>query len=460
MSTNVSFNLQDVTNPITVTSEYTDPSVNSFWAQEFGVINNIFQTPSANLTQQDGADLWAAVNSLRLAAINGFDTATGQPLLTGQQPQGQKAYITFDMANSLNLLIKSLETAGFDTVNPPGSTDLTSQIKQWQDLNQAGVSNILIQLGDAVTNNRTLQSMIELEYVKQGNDILGNNLQDLQSAMQVTYNALNELQLAQTLKNKLQAATRSIPNPTIDGSLQQNQWSVTTFGQVSPSDPLPGGNSQQQTVEGYTQAYKVAMQDAFGNPIGVDLTVTQSDITQFVQVINKLADLKNQLQQQYDTQLQAAKAAGTDPSQYPAPPPLIQDIDTVIGDMNATGAANQPPIDIPDVTLASQFGYSALTYNNQTFPANSWDINPSSTTALQRMLYWIYDGYSSTNVTQSGQYQTDLTTAITSGQNLNDTQKEDLQRYMYLFQQFYQSASSILQSMTSIITKMGQNIRG
>jgi len=76
------------------------------------------------------------------------------------------------------------------------------------------------------------------------------------------------------------------------------------------------------------------------------------------------------------------------------------------------------------------------------------------------MMFWIYDGYSVSDQIDSGVYQRNLTQAITSAQNLNDTQKEDLRRFMYLFEQFYKSASAVLQAIDRMVNKMAQNIKG
>ena len=42
--------------------------------------------------------------------------------------------------------------------------------------------------------------------------------------------------------------------------------------------------------------------------------------------------------------------------------------------------------------------------------------------------------------------------------NLNDEQKEDLRRLLFLFEEFYKSASALLAKITQLIEKIGQNI--
>jgi hypothetical protein len=54
--------------------------------------------------------------------------------------------------------------------------------------------------------------------------------------------------------------------------------------------------------------------------------------------------------------------------------------------------------------------------------------------------------------------QGSITTAITAGENLNDTQKEKVRRFMFVFEEYYKSASAILTKITQIIQRMAQGI--
>ena len=62
------------------------------------------------------------------------------------------------------------------------------------------------------------------------------------------------------------------------------------------------------------------------------------------------------------------------------------------------------------------------------------------------------------NPANAGNYQRDLTNAITGAQNLNDTQKADLQTTMFNFQEFYQSASTILSMINTFMLKITNQI--
>lgn len=74
---------------------------------------------------------------------------------------------------------------------------------------------------------------------------------------------------------------------------------------------------------------------------------------------------------------------------------------------------------------------------------------------------WITDSYNKTAtaaVTSAGAIQQNITNAITAGQSLNTTQTEAVRNFLYLFEEYYKSASAVLQAISQIITKMADGI--
>ena len=67
---------------------------------------------------------------------------------------------------------------------------------------------------------------------------------------------------------------------------------------------------------------------------------------------------------------------------------------------------------------------------------------------------WVQD-YSSAN---QGSYQTHLNNAIVASQALNDAKREDLRRVMFVFEEFYKSATSMLSRLTQLIERMASAI--
>jgi len=443
MSVTLSFDVKGLASPITVHSEYTDSSVNGFWATGLQTVQDVFEL--GTITDADVLALFGALTQFKLGAINGIDSATGQPVPTGQEPDGKRFFLTYGMANSLDQLLKSLEAAGFDTVSLPvaGDPDRITQLQKWQDLDDVGLREILILMGDAVGNNRTLQAMIELEYVKAGNDLIGDNLESLDEALRITRDTLDTLERAQVLKNKLQAAIRDVNDGTSDPS-QFTNWDILDF-----DNPPPGANVFDQP-QNYNDTYERAMKRAFNEPLGVEITFNEADLTEYGIVLNDLAQVRARLME------------------LDSNSPLIEKIETVIGNMRTTPDGISP-LDIPDVNLQYNQGgdpnplYNPLQpFNRQTldFTDENYDISSVRDDNLNRMMNWIYDGYSVSDQVESGVYQRNLTGAIVAAQNLNDTQKEDLRRFMYLFEQFYKSASAILQAIDRMVNKMAQNIKG
>ena len=68
---------------------------------------------------------------------------------------------------------------------------------------------------------------------------------------------------------------------------------------------------------------------------------------------------------------------------------------------------------------------------------------------------WVSD-FSSTN---EGTYQGDLNNAITASQALNDTERENLREVMFVYEEFYKSATGMLESLSQLIKKIANNMR-
>lgn len=89
------------------------------------------------------------------------------------------------------------------------------------------------------------------------------------------------------------------------------------------------------------------------------------------------------------------------------------------------------------------------------------DLNDNDITTYEGQKSWVEDKYpalTGTDSTTAGLVQQRLTFAVTAGQSLNDTQKETVRRYLFLFEEYYKSASAVLQKISQLIEKMGQSI--
>lgn len=89
------------------------------------------------------------------------------------------------------------------------------------------------------------------------------------------------------------------------------------------------------------------------------------------------------------------------------------------------------------------------------------DLNDNDISTYQGQKNWVEDNYAAltgTDSTNAGLIQQRLTFGVTAGQSLNDTQKETVRRYLFLFEEYYKSASAVLQKISQLIEKMGQSI--
>lgn len=89
------------------------------------------------------------------------------------------------------------------------------------------------------------------------------------------------------------------------------------------------------------------------------------------------------------------------------------------------------------------------------------DLTTNNVTTFTGAQKWVLDNYTNLTTTSSssaGQIQQRLTFAVTAGQSLNDTQKETVQRYLFLFEEYYKSASAVLTKISQLIERMGQSI--
>lgn len=74
---------------------------------------------------------------------------------------------------------------------------------------------------------------------------------------------------------------------------------------------------------------------------------------------------------------------------------------------------------------------------------------------------WLLDGYNihgASGVANQGKIQNGITAAITASESLNDSQKESVRNYMFIFEEYYKSAAATLTAISQMIQKMAQNV--
>lgn len=195
-----------------------------------------------------------------------------------------------------------------------------------------------------------------------------------------------------------------------------NQWKELFLDASSTAAPAPSDFTRvAQSV--YGQPIKVVVN--FGNQ--TDSQVLQ----QFIALRTKLSEQLTMLDQ-----LNPPPASGRDPSS------LGGNIVNVLNDMNSFVPTNLNPSTDGAKMIA---GLKAWIIDNQNSLPNSG--SQADQTAAQKV----------------GTVQSNLQNAITAATNLNDTQQQQLQQFIFIFDEFYKSASSMLTSITQNIQTMAQN---
>lgn len=121
---------------------------------------------------------------------------------------------------------------------------------------------------------------------------------------------------------------------------------------------------------------------------------------------------------------------------------LANTLQRVLDDINSAGFDNM-------VSAVNAEGSFTLSNNNirnaiELF-AQNWVIDKNDTIA-------------SSDATDIGRIQNNLGVAISAAQSLNDTQKEETRRALFIFEEFYKSASAMLNKITQILEKLAQGI--
>jgi hypothetical protein len=141
-------------------------------------------------------------------------------------------------------------------------------------------------------------------------------------------------------------------------------------------------------------------------------------------------------------------AAGTSPKAF---------VDVISGQYNGAGGVDAIIKNLTAlIALAKQqIGASAsssLVTELNTVLGDFQDIVSSGST--DPIATWVTNFSNNTE----GAYQTNLNNAVVSCQALNDTQRENLQQVMFVYQQFYQSATSMLASLMTLMQTIASNI--
>jgi len=402
--------LATVTGTVFAEYDYTNPVLaqeyNSNILTLFNIFNQGTTTSTSNLTQADANNVVQALANLVNLAKNGA--------VLNNTPTSTKHYfLTTSMVSDLDVLVRSFEAVG--VANPTQAMTVT-QLNLWKDLSIQSpvVQQAMSAATTQVEQNTSLQALIEVDYVKTGSDLIQAQLTSLNGALNLTNGVLRTLGGVQSVLNDI----------TVNGK------ATIPFNYAGPSGT-------------YLTDYSKAASIQFGTPInpfvpstlviysstGLPLGVT----THGLSIFNTLLILKQSIINEI-----TKVSANSNASEVQDPESLLNRLKVVRGDLSTM--------------------FAVVISTNPAVPASTGLTGVQKASALIR---WIVDNYNQTSGAASanaGLSNNHVTLAITAAQSLNDVQKENVRNFLFVFQEYYQSAAAILQSITHIIQKMAQGI--
>lgn len=424
------------------------------------------------------------LGSLSAADVAAVKTSLENLLLLAQNGKvvaGKTYYLTIEMANGVDQLKKSLDAVGFSPAL--SDTDNLAALRRLQDLASIGVDKLILGAGDAVFSNKSLQSLIELEYVKTGNEVIGGNLESLKTALEATKAVIDALNAVQDLKNKIVPGSintsasdefinkqkiASPPDGTPDTSFTSiddfsrrwNQIADQTFGYLAPTiDPTITRNPSSAVDKWKVNDATVTLFFSLREKISIALAklseinngepFAEGSVGANLQKV--LDDMSANLFVTEGNPIYVAFGGKSTPDAFVYDPPPGEYISVDIN-MVRDKFGNA----LTDEFIQRGFLVSDAGGSNSGYYSVRKEIPVDMNRAIA---LWITDKQEIGNETESGNIQRTLTQAITASQNLNDTQKEDMRRFMFVFEEFYKSASSMLQTITRMIERMAQGIK-
>lgn len=525
--------------------EYVPPSVS---ANYLGLMQSLYQNLLDASTPKDEIynEIIDTLQEFQLFGQNGVPDSIVPSI---------KQFMTPEMGQYLSAVISTLSSAGITTPPPANisSAAKISLVQDWQALAGFGVQLLIQQALGVNTNAQSLQSMVELQYVKVGNDQLFSQLQSMQQALSTTQLIINQLTIIENISNmiglspqgnftfpptnnsQIPSSLWDISNPmstplfrneaniyfqqsasedsiipdfnagTVGGHDPQNasgpnwisrafavDWitsggSYTSVKQSGGEIDFESGESGGYNNDGillkitltYPPLYGTAA--AAGSPLAICNSQASANAlfaTTFASK-NILANTITALSQDggstpitgsqdqngglnYFERLYKTMASAQFSQVFPfvtanlstTPAQLLAAKSALMNAINALTSQNPTS---QGVTVINSLAYLC---NQVTADISAAFANTS--TQASAVTKWILDGQdkriSGSQTGNAGAIQQNITSATQSAQSLNSVQQQNVQNYMFMFQQFYQSASSVLQTVSQMITSTAQNI--
>lgn len=235
----------------------------------------------------------------------------------------------------------------------------------------------------------------------------------------------------------------AVPSETTSSSAAIIQFRdsllVPFKNELDDSDFDPVSILQMFTAsDGFTPLTPISIADAlYSNP-----DIVKGDPQNGLPPIANI-DMANKIKVQYELLKSQIAELSQNENQVGSPNTLLARLNAVVSDLKRSGVEK-----ILNISGLDQ-------YNDATEAITRRDIIKSIDNFAK---IWILDDLANTSSAFSGKIQENLGFAITAAESLNDQQKEETRRFLFLFEEFYKSASAILTKLTQLIEKMAQNI--
>lgn len=454
--------------------EYTGAQLSAAYIANLETLKRILDkrpdaTPPGTVTAADYDSLMTALGNLQAIARNGV--TEGIPPST--------YYLTYEMAQSLNMIVRSLSVVGIGIDGGGLDPSIKIQLLQnWQNLAGFGIADLLIHSVATTATSRSLQSMIELEYVKEGNELIANQLASLQEALETTQSIIEALTIIQGISNQITVTNRgkfAFP-PTSNADLPINalkvfeEYAADHLGASDPPDrpvnypstqPWPPSDfesdftkmrnaynddrAQAISIAGASSGpeYEAAFNSLHGYTDAIKDFMGDDSLTRFSSFYKIAASA--QFSQIFPTATPANSAATQ----------LITAKNRLIAQLLELESQSSTTRNTPN-SLAN-FIFKVATDISTAFVGAT-----TSAQKLEAVKQWILDNQqyrlSEPGANLAGNIQDAITQAIKGAESLNDSQKQEVSRYLLLFEQFYKSSSEVLQKINQIVQKIATGI--
>lgn len=418
-------------------NEYTSGTTLSIFKDNLQKLKGILLDPVVRNT--DSTVFADAISQLSHLAKNGVTEG------------GITYYMTSQMVADLQQVFQTIKAVGIDLTQIDSHSNavllpvnIDQLLLNWKSLAGFGIGQIFTNIeNDIASTNptRSLQSMVELEYVREGNEVIAQALSSLEQALELTQHSMDTLAHLQDLANLVNVEQRTYTpsggplNLFVDS---QARWQMLAWDH---NNSTGAGLVYLDTI---TTFYKQMATEYFSQlkaSAGGISTVTSYELVQ------AKIDLTQQV-----VKYESANPGVTRSTVNSLPFFLYK----IVQDISASFKAVLPLLFYTNFNGGLTIDNLKAAYQSGTNPLFSASVIKGGA------IRWIIDNQdkllTSRESSTAGAFYGHLTQAIKGSESLNDSKKQEVNNYMFLFQEFYKSSSAVLAKVSQIVEKMAQGI--